>query len=141
MSRSGYNDDYDISAVAMWRGQVASAIRGRRGQAFLRDLLAALEALPDKRLIADHMERDGCVCATGALGKARGVDMTQIDKFIDAEDDDEDVVAYWVAEAFDIASPLAREVLYMNDEGFFGVETDEQRYERMVGWVKSKIRA
>jgi hypothetical protein len=143
MSRSGYTDDYDDADIAMWRGQVVSAIRGKRGQAFLRDLLAALEALPDKRLIAGHMEKDGCVCATGALGKARGVDMTAIDKLVEAEDDyDSDLVGYAVARAFDIAQPLAREVLFMNDEGswYWVPESDEQRYERMVKWVKSKIR-
>jgi hypothetical protein len=141
MSRSGYSDDYDRDQAAMWRGQVASAIRGKRGQVFLRDLLAALEALPDKRLIAGHMEKDGCVCATGALGKARGLDMTRINGLIEAEDDyDDGVVGYAVAETFDIASQLAREVLYMNDEGGYVAETDEHRYERMVKWVKSKIR-
>ena len=34
-----------------------------------------IDALPDKRLVAGNMERSGDVCAVGALGKARGVDM------------------------------------------------------------------
>ena len=39
MSRSGYCDELEQSELAMWRGQVASAIRGKRGQAFLVELL------------------------------------------------------------------------------------------------------
>ena len=46
MSRSGYSDDYEPSNIAMWRGQVASAMRGKRGQAFLRELIEALDAFP-----------------------------------------------------------------------------------------------
>jgi hypothetical protein len=141
MSRSGYSDEHDSDQIALWRGQVASAIRGRRGQAFLRDLLVALQALPEKRLITGHMVQGDCVCAIGALGKARGVDMSAIDKLIDASDDyDDDAVGYKVADLFDIASQLAREVLYMNDDGVYGTETDEQRYERMVTWVEKQIR-
>lgn len=43
MSRSGYSDDCEN--VAMWRGQVASAIRGKRGQTMLRDLVLAQEVM------------------------------------------------------------------------------------------------
>jgi hypothetical protein len=75
MSRSGYNDDYDLDPWQgiRWRGAVASAIRGRRGQAFLRELLVALDALPEHKLIANELEKDGAVCALGAVGKARGL--------------------------------------------------------------------
>ena len=53
MSRSGYSDDAEN--VAMWRGQVANATRGRRGQKLLRDMVAALDAMPDKRLFQGHL--------------------------------------------------------------------------------------
>ena len=55
MSRSGYSEDCDGWALVRWRGAVKSAIRGQRGQAFLRELLAALDAIPDKRLIAEEL--------------------------------------------------------------------------------------
>lgn len=50
MSRSGYSDDYDFDnwQLIRWRGAVNSAINGRRGQAFLKELLTAIEALPEK---------------------------------------------------------------------------------------------
>jgi hypothetical protein len=38
-----------------WRGAVASAIRGGRGQAFLREMLAAMDAMPVKRLVANEL--------------------------------------------------------------------------------------
>lgn len=47
MSRSGYNDDCDGWALIRWRGAVNSAINGKRGQAFLRELVAALDAAYD----------------------------------------------------------------------------------------------
>ena len=80
MSRSGYDDDYDNTwGLICWRGAVASAFRGSRGQAFLREMLQALDNLPDKKLIAKELIQEGAVCALGAVGKARGVDMTSID--------------------------------------------------------------
>lgn len=79
MSRSGYTDDgLDSWQVIRWRGAVASAIRGRRGQALLTELLAALDAMPVKELIKEQLVEDGAVCALGALGRARGVDMSAI---------------------------------------------------------------
>lgn len=79
MSRSGYSTDLDDWDLIRWRGQVASAIRGKRGQKFLVDLLAALDALPQKSLIVDELQEEGQVCAIGALGLSRGLDMSKID--------------------------------------------------------------
>lgn len=50
MSRSGYSDDCEN--IAMWRGVIASATRGKRGQRFFRDLVTALDAMPEKALVA-----------------------------------------------------------------------------------------
>jgi hypothetical protein len=145
MSRSGYSDDNEN--VAMWRGMVASATRGKRGQQFFKELLAALDAMPEKRLIADQLEEGpaGEVCAIGALGRAKGVDM----RAMDPED------AAPVAAAFNIAECLAQEVVYMNDEyqRYYWdpyergkpqqrhEETPEQRWTRMREWVVKQIRA
>lgn len=46
MSRSGYSDDIDQWDLICWRGAVASAIRGKRGQAFLLEMWKAMTALP-----------------------------------------------------------------------------------------------
>jgi hypothetical protein len=129
MSRSGYTDDLETWDLIKWRGQVASAIRGRRGQIFLIDLLAALDAMPEKVLIVDDLQdAEGDVCAIGALGRARGIDMSKIDP----EDPPQ------VAAAFDIAEQLAQEVVYENDE-WSRSETPQQRWTRMRRWVESRI--
>lgn len=131
MSRSGYSDDLEDWDLIRWRGQVASAIRGKRGQKLLIDLLAALDSMPDKRLIEDDLENEeGEVCTLGALGKARALDMTQIDP----EEPEQ------VAAAFDIATQLAQEIAWENDEAY-GHETPEHRYERMKAWVASHIKS
>jgi hypothetical protein len=130
MSRSGYEyDEIDQWAMIKWRGMVTSATRGKRGQAMLRDLLAALDAMPEKRLIAEELEHGGEVCAMGALGKARGVDMSQIDP----EDYEH------VARTFNVANCLAQEIAYENDEGHYQ-ETPEHRWQRMRAWVASLIK-
>ena len=130
MSRSGYNDDIDEWALIRWRGAVRSAIRGKRGQAFLNEMLAAFDALPDKRLISHDLERDGCVCALGAAGKARYIDMSGIDP----EDHDT------VAGEFGVAHALACEIMVRNDECGRNDKTPEQRFERMRKWIESQIR-
>lgn len=130
MSRSGYDYDLDQWQLIMYRGSVASALRGKRGQAFLRDLLDALDALPEKQLIAADLEKDGQVCALGALGKARNIDMNNLDPHDSST----------IAGTFNIADCLAREVVYENDEGFYNAEPPEHRFERMRSWVIAHIK-
>lgn len=128
MSRSEYNDDGDNWSLICWRGAVNSAIKGGRGQAFLNELIAALDALPEKKLIANELEQDGAVCAIGAVGKARGVDMSGLDP----ENSDR------VASTFGIAPAMAREITYMNDERFER-KTPEERFTAMRKWAKDEI--
>lgn len=132
MSRSGYTDDYDGDGYSLdlYRRAVEMATRGERGQKLLSDLCAALDAMPVKELIANELvTNEGAVCALGALGKVRGVDMNKIDP----ED------ASTVGRTFGCATSLAREVVYANDEeGPIG-ETPAQRWQRMRAWVASQI--
>lgn len=128
MSRSGYSDDCDN--VQLWRQAVARAINGRRGQAFLRDLAVALDALPNKRLIRNDLIRDGEVCALGALGALRGINMTELDP------DDYDTVAA----RFNIANSMAQEIVYENDEMGRYSETPEELWARMRLWVSANLR-
>ncbi|MGE7207479.1 hypothetical protein ACQKJZ_17600 [Sphingomonas sp. NPDC019816] len=131
MSRAGYTEDYDFDQWAhiRWRGAVASSIKGKRGQAFLRELADALDAMPEKRLIAGDLEREDNVCTIGSLGKVRGVDMAKLDP----EDPGP------IADAFGIAEPLVREIEYMNDEAGWYNETPEARWKRMRAWVEASI--
>lgn len=82
MSRSGYSDDCDGAELALWRGAVESAIRGRRGQAFLREMLEALDALPARRLISgEFVDGRGEHCALGAVALKRGLAAQGIDLY------------------------------------------------------------
>ncbi len=112
MSRSGYTDDIDNHwHHIMWRGRVASSIRGKRGQAMLRELMDALDAMPNKRLYPNSFATaEGEYCTLGVLGAARG---TKMDDLGDAEEGCDERL---VADRFGVAAPLVQEIMYMNDE-------------------------
>jgi hypothetical protein len=159
MSRSGYTDDCDDQwGLIRWRGAVKSSIRGERGQAALKELAAAMDAMPNKTLAAESLvSADGEFCTLGVLGQARGLDMNPLDP------DDWDAVA----KAFNIAPAMVREIVYENDESFDTYEwvpfvlcgpirpwqrhadtrrvdlTEEvvgkRRWHRMRAWVESNI--
>jgi hypothetical protein len=60
----------------MWDANMERIYCGKRGQKVLRELIAALLALPERRLVADVIQKPetGEVCAIGALAKYRGID-------------------------------------------------------------------
>lgn len=123
MSRSGYSEDCEY--LDLWRSNVDRTIRGKRGQAFLQELVAALEAMPEKRLIRHKLRAEtGEVCALGSIGLKRGIDMTQIDP----EDPGQ------VGKAFGISTMLAQEIVYENDEYDYR-QTPEERWSRMHKWA------
>ena len=126
MSRSGYYEGECAWQWIMWRGRVASAVRGKRGQKLLRDMREALDAMIEKRLSANELETaSGEVCALGAVGRLRGLPIDLIDNEDWAD----------LSERFDVAECLAREVMYENDEGSVGYETPEERWQRMSRWI------
>lgn len=140
MSRSGYIDDCDDPlATGRWRSAVRNAMQGKRGQAFLKEMLAALDALPEPRLTKGDLAvpvtgmpfrpQGGDFCAMGAVGRLRGIDMDPIDPHESEQ----------VAAAFGIARAMACEIEYMNDEYSYR-ETPEHRFARMRAWVDSEIR-
>lgn len=129
MSRSGYSDDCEN--LQLWRSNVDRAIKGKKGQEFFRELLAALDALPTKRLIPHELvSEDGECCALGAVALARNLDVAAVD-----ESEPEEVAA-----ALGIRSMLAQEVAYMNDE-YQRLNTPEERWQRIRNWVVSNLDA
>jgi len=130
MSRSGYSDEYEGSELAMYRGQVASAIRGKHGQALLTELGAAMDAMPVKSLIADNLEEDGEYCALGVVGAARGINLEELDP----EETHE------IGQAFNIAHQLAAEIAYINDEWGSTQESSEARWGRVRAWVAEQTK-
>jgi hypothetical protein len=129
MSRSGYSDDLDPWDLICWRGAVASAIRGRRGQAFLREMLSALDTMPTKRLIESELVTPtGEVCAIGAVCAARGLEVEGVD-----ETDREAV-----GELVGIAPALAAEIAFLNDDECWHT-SPESRWALMRSWVAGQI--
>lgn len=130
MGRSGYSDDCD--SPGLWRGVVCSATRGKRGQAFLRELAEQMDAMPEKRLIKSELvDAQGECCIIGVVCKARNLDVTKID--IDCPTD--------VGDAVGISHALAAEIENENDEGgpYGRKETPEERWLRMRKWVAEQI--
>lgn len=132
MSRSGYVEDFfgENWSLIRWRGQVASAIRGKRGQAFLKELGEALDAMPEKKLIAHDLRKGGEVCAIGSLGAKRGVELEKIDPYDHAT----------LSGVFNIAEPLVQEIEWENDDGGSWDETPEKRWQRMRQWVAANLK-
>ncbi len=137
MSRSGFTDDCDSNICYLWDSVVKRATKGKRGQAMLHDLREALDALPKKRLVSGSFQRiNGEVCTLGALGVARGVDMRAMSDEAEAGG----YVAMEAAEAFGVARSLAAEIMYQNDDAYYGPPEDpEARWSRMRAWVESRI--
>lgn len=142
MSRHGYVDfdGDDILAEGRWRGAMLSAMRGKRGQAFLRDLIEALDALPEKSLAAHSFTRGGEICALGSVALKRGIDVSEFEPPEGDDSWDDEIDHDSLAAKFGIASCLAREVMYENDEGGYN-ETPAQRWQRVRKWAERNIRS
>lgn len=145
MSRSGYSDDLDDQWQHIrWRGAVKAAIKGKKGQAFLKELEAALVALPEKKLLRGGFSQKGEVCAIGsvlvarkcATGMTREAALAEVEKKFPRPAEYEDVD---IAPEAGIADALAREIMYVNDDDWGGDASAEQRYETVLKWVRSKI--
>jgi len=111
VSRSGLveDDGDDPLAHGRWRGAVKSAINGRRGQEFLRELAAALDAMPEKVLVAGELQAEnGCHCTLGVIGQKRGLDVASMDI------DDYDAIAT----SLGVNAKIAQEIMWENDESF-----------------------
>lgn len=137
MGRHGYSDDLDSGALNIWRGAVTAAIRGKRGQAFLREMLTALDAMPVHALIAHELkDAGGGVCAIGTVGASRGIDMAALDP---CEYDD-------IAKTFGISQALVREIEYENDDFWaYGpnpdnLSKDELRWAAIRRWCVANIK-
>jgi hypothetical protein len=112
---------------------------------FLREALAALDAMPVKELIPHRLQTEGSFCLLGAVADSKGIDYTALNA-----DDPDDFDTYAAGRMFGIAQPLAAEIVYENDEHprrwsaaehRYIEETPAERWQRMRDWVVSKIEA
>ena len=145
MSRSGYVEGCEMDQwdFIRWRGAVASAIRGKRGQTLLKELEAALVAMPTKELCKNDFANPetGQVCALGSVAVKRKLDQGKTVEAAMKEvgsEFPEGTEAEEVSDEFDISDALAKEITWVNDDE---APTDPKgRYEYVLGWVREKLK-
>ena len=151
--RVSEEEDFQNQAF-LWEANLERSLKGRKGQAALRELEAALLALPDKRLIANEtVSTDGAVCAIAALARHRGYqgDMA-LPKRPNWDDDNDDDSPYWdefeyeeavesamlnIATDLGVPPMVAKAIIYKNDDDY--VKTPEARYQKMLRWTQRYI--
>lgn len=155
MSRISYSEDEDYPGqFNLWQANCQRSLRGKVGQRELRELEAALLALPDKRLIHGLLtDDDGGVCAVACYAKHKGLDLSQFDPEYDSDE---------VGIAAGMPRLVAWKVVELNDiqfDGYYVIRegpsryntmggycefvpfTPEQRYEKVLAWVRKQLRA
>jgi hypothetical protein len=112
VSRSWEGESDDPLDWGRYKAATRSTLRGRRGQAFLRELIAALDALHRPELSAGALgnRRTGCVCALGAIALAQGA------SFDDLARDNGDWGPGDAADWYNISPTLANEIISANDD-------------------------
>lgn len=149
-------DDEDYPGqFALWDANCRRSMNGRAGQRALREFEAALLALPTKRLIHGRLTDDeGEVCAIACYAKHKGVDVSKFDP----EDESDDVgiaagmphlVAWQVVALNDIHLDTVWEVAegplqrghgtYKGGIPLIRNMTPEERYERVLAWVRARL--
>lgn len=129
MSRSGYIDDYEF--LDLYRANVDRAIAGKRGQAFLKEMAAAMDRMPEKVLIVGKLiDAAGNCCAIGTVCKARGLDISGVDY------EDPEAVGRLVK----ISRSLAAEIEFENDDkDGWRPTTPAERWQRMRNWIDENL--
>ena len=146
MSRITYYDDWEDGyyTVGLWNGTVKSALNGQRGQAVLREIEAALLALPRKRLVENAGGDGETVCVLGALDWHRrvrkGTDADEAMRAVGEESEDTLFEPQVPAEHLGLTYPLAFRLMEENDEMTIQM-SPEERYAAVLAYVRGRIRA
>jgi hypothetical protein len=170
MSRSCYSDDYGgdfPGQMELYRANVERSMRGKVGQARLRELRDALLALPVKELQAETFaggtREAPQVCALGAwaLAKCNG-DPDEAARMVPGDADDRET--YRCLRAHDWPKLVVLDAVFVNDDthyrydsvegpaqspyAYYGNgtpvryrrdETPAERYQRVLAWVEKQL--
>lgn len=140
-SRIHEGEDFEPWMAGQQAGALRAAVRGRRGQAFLRELIDALDALPSQELAAGALEdpETGCCCAFGAVARARAWGQEEIG--FDPMDGDIWRPECRLAEAFDVAETLAWQVIAENEalDSSNDRTWRRRRWRHVRNWAASEI--
>lgn len=156
MSRfDGAGDGEGAMPYALWQHNAEMALKGKRGQQALRDMKAALGALPKRELIEGNLievKRDEDdldkivgfegVCAVGAYALYKGQTPEQLrgwNRYYSGGDDEGDCWSTSEAgKAAGLTYTLAWELSQRNDETYSDL-TPSARWWAMYGWVCSEL--
>jgi hypothetical protein len=155
--RINYCDEEDRPGqFALWDANCRRSLNGKAGQRALRELEAALLALPDKRLIRGSLvDGQGGVCAIACYANYKGVDLSKFDP----EDESDEVgiaagmphlVAWKVVALNDVVFDTVWEVAHGPVQRGHGVYkggiplvrdmTPEERYVAVLKWVRTQLK-
>lgn len=139
--RISYSDEEDYPGqFDLWQANCRRSIHGKAGQASLRELEAALVAMPSKRLIAEELDNGEDVCAIGALVRYK-----QITPIADADFEMEEVgmecglprlVAWKVVELNDVE---LSDHMWDSAKQAYRQRTPEERYTSVLSWVQRQL--
>lgn len=155
-SRINYTDEEDHPGqFALWDANCSRSIKGKAGQRELRELEAALLALPNKRLVSGALSTDdGDVCAIGAYAKHKGVNLADYDPEHESDEVGVDagmprLVAWQVVALNDITLDTVWEVAhgpvrlghgqYKAGIPYVRDMTPEERYEKVLAWTRKQL--
>lgn len=128
MIRSRYS--YEYKYIFLCRSKINRALKSKRGQAFLVELAAQMDYMPNRALINSALiEESGGYCAIGVVSKSRNLDVSKIDPYDPKS----------VGIALKINHMIVAEIAYINDEGVSFEETPQQRWVRVRKWVWDTI--
>ncbi len=154
---SRFSDDGESELpYEFWQQAAKRAVHGSRGQQALRDLEAALLAMPEKRLLYSAISNGkDCGCALGVLAAHKQVQTTGCSwseafaRLPFGDDDWNETVRLGVQ--FGLRKTVASLFAEWNDEGIgkltpeYGILrsaelTDEQRYDMVLAKVREQMR-
>jgi hypothetical protein len=126
--------DYDGDGAVpegLWFARFRRATQSKRGIARLKEIAAILDAMPQKRLIAEALTKEGDCCFVGAVCKAKNVEMTEGEcDIFDTASAGKDAGIPWT---------LAWEMAALNDEKLRNL-TPEDRWIAARAWVDDLLR-
>jgi hypothetical protein len=144
MSRFG-DDNEEGLPWELWQNVMSRVLIGKKAQTALAEIEEALLALPDRRIIRDHLAADGSVCAVGLYCAKRradqkGIDLTAaIAEMQDERDGYESSYDTMLAgRDAGMDANLAWHLGFLNDEEWHSM-TPEQRYERLLSFVQNAL--
>lgn len=122
------DDGYDHDGPNTYPLHLRNQMVSKKGQSFLREMLSTLDAMAEKKLIADAIatEEDGCTCGLGAVILARRVaagedrqtvlaELAAINVDTESPDFGGEDMHEWAARVMGVPLYLAYELAAIND--------------------------